>query len=240
MKGTGNQVKPNLINGTAQLIGDDKSAAPGNQVIFPFRIQSDDIKNIKVKQLTFTITYNPTLLLPKSIVSKQNNVTIDWKEIVPGFITINAKGIDTSIEIQSGELCELECTALLGDSMQTKLRIAELSVEKGTLGTFSLTMNTPVFTLIDICDLPGRLMRIQGNLSLQLVSHGLAYEIVSQDKSTLEIYSTGGACLYTLHQGHLPAGMYTASLPTELPSGLYYAYLRSGRFSKILPFGFIR
>ena len=240
LKGTGNQVKPNLINGTAQLIGDDKSAAPGNQVIFPFRIQSDDIKNIKVKQLSFTISYNPTLLLPKSIVSKQNSVTIDWKEMVPGFITINAKGIDTTIDIQSGELCELECTALLGDSMQTRLRIAELSVEKGTLGTFSLTMNTPVFTLIDICDLPGRLMRIQGNLSLQLVSHGLAYEIVSQDKSTLEIYSTGGACLYTLHQGHLPAGMYTASLPAELPSGLYYAYLRSGRFSKILPFGFIR
>ena len=238
--GTGNLPKPTDVNGIAELIGDSQSAAPGETVIFPIRISSQNLAEMKLGAMTFDIAYNPSLLLPKTVRSKQNQLTITMAEMTPGILSFSIVSNDSIVNIQAGNLLEFECMALLGDAMTTPLTIKNQTVVKRTPGTCTLTTNEPMFLLKDVCDLPNRLIKPNGTFAIAKSMHSLIIDIALQDNTTLDVFAMDGSRITRLIDGSLSSGKYEYALPTELPSGVYVAVLRSGYHVRTLRFDHVR
>ncbi|MGA1250371.1 MAG: hypothetical protein ACO3YM_07835, partial [Candidatus Kapaibacteriota bacterium] len=178
--------------------------------------------------------------LPKAIKINQNGISGAMSENTPGILTIATKANDTNSRILAGNFIEIECMALLGDAMSTPLSISNQAFTKLTSGTCALTVNTPVFTLTDICDLPNRLVRVSGQLSLAKKQQALGIDIVSQDRTILNLYALDGSLIQTFVDGSLPSGHHELALPLDLPSGVYLAVLRSGPHVRTLSFGHVQ
>ncbi|MFM8840982.1 MAG: choice-of-anchor D domain-containing protein [bacterium] len=240
VKGIGNKPKPKDVNGSFDLIGESRSAAPGQTVIIPFKIASTTMQDMNIAGLSFEVTYNRSLLIPKSLKMNQQNITATMRENTPGVIRIETAANDTLTRLLTGDLLELECMALLGDAMSTPLAIGNQSFVKRTSGTCAVTVNTPIFSLTDICDLPNRLIKVQGQLAIAKKQNALSVDVFSQDKTILELYSMDGSLIECLINASLTSGNHEISLPKDLQSGFYMAILRSGTLVRTLPFGHIR
>lgn len=240
LTGIGNQPKPKDVNGAFDLIGESLSAAPGQTVNIPFKIASTNMQEMNISALSMNISYNRSLLLPKAIKINQNGISGTMSENTPGILTIATKANDTNSRILAGNFIEIECMALLGDAMSTPLSISNQAFTKLTSGTCALTVNTPVFTLTDICDLPNRLVRVSGQLSLAKKQQALGIDIVSQDRTILNLYALDGSLIQTFVDGSLPSGHHEFALPVDLPSGVYLAILRSGQHVRTLSFGHVQ
>ena len=238
--GIGNQPKPKDVNGSFDIIGESRIAAPGETVNFPIKIASTTIKDMNIESLSMNIAYNHTLLLPKTMRMKQQGITGTMSESTPGILTITTTSKDTNARILSGDFLDIECMALLGDAMNTPLTMSNLAFTKRTTGTCSLTVNTPTFTLTDICDLPNRLIKVNGQIALAKKQHILSIDIVSQDRTTLDLYGMDGSLFGHLVDGVISSGNHEIALPQDLPSGMYLAVLRSGRHIRTLSFGHVQ
>lgn len=161
-------------------------------------------------------------------------------ESTPGILTITTTANDTNARILSGDFLDIECMALLGDAMNTPLTMSNLAFTKRTTGTCSLTVNTPTFTLTDICDLPNRLIKVSGQIALAKKHHVLSMDIVSQDRTILDLFSVDGSLIGHLVDGVISSGNHEIALPRDLPSGMYLAVLRSGRHIRTLSFGHVQ
>ena len=240
MYGIGNLPKPKDVNGLAELVGDSQSAKPGATVIFPIRIISHKIEEMNLGSMSFDIAYNHSLLLPKVLRMKQSQLRGMMTESSPGKLTFTINANDTTSRILAGELLEFECMALLGDSMSTPLTIQNRTFVKRTPGICVLISNTPTFTLEDVCDLPNRLIRPNGKLSLAKISQSLSIEVFSQDRTILDIHAMDGSLISRMVDGSLTSGVHEFTLPVDLPSGMYVAILKSGHFIRTLPFGHVK
>ena len=238
--GIGNQPKPKDVNGSFDIIGESRIAAPGETVNFPIKIASTTIKDMNIASLSMNIAYNHTLLLPKTMRMKQLGITGSMSESTPGILTITTTANDTNARILSGDFLDIECMALLGDAMNTPLTMSNLAFTKRTTGTCSLTVNTPTFTLTDICDLPNRLIKVSGQIALAKKHHVLSMDIVSQDRTILDLFSVDGSLIGHLVDGVISSGNHEIALPQDLPSGMYLAVLRSGRHIRTLSFGHVQ
>jgi hypothetical protein len=238
--GIGNQPKPKDVNGSFDIIGESRIAAPGETVNFPIKIASTTIKDMNIASLSMNISYNHTLLLPKTMRMKQQGITGSMSESTPGILTITTTANDTNARILSGDFLDIECMALLGDAMNTPLTMSNLAFTKRTTGTCSLTVNTPTFTLTDICDLPNRLIKVSGQIALAKKHHVLSVDIVSQDRTILDLFSVDGSLIGHLVDGVISSGNHEIALPQDLPSGMYLAVLRSGRHIRTLSFGHVQ
>lgn len=240
ISGIGNLPKPTDVNGLAELIGDSQSAKPGATVTFPIRITSQNLAEMNLASMSFNIAYNRSLLLPKALRLKQSQLMGMMSESSPGILTFTINANDTNSKILAGNLLEFECMALLGDAMSTPLTIQNQTFVKRTPGTCTLTTNTPTFTLEDVCDLPNRLIRPNGKLSLAKINKSLSIEVFSQDRTILDIHAMDGSLISRMVDGSLISGVHEFALPIDLPSGLYVAILKSGHFTRTLPFGHVK
>ena len=240
ISGIGNLPKPTDVNGLAELIGDSQSAKPGETVIFPIRISAHNIAEMNLGSMSFDIAYNRSLLLPKVLRMKQSQLTGMMTESSPGILTFTVKANDTISRVLAGNLLEFECMALLGDSMSTPLTIQNRTFVKRTPGICVLISNSPTFTLEDVCDLPNRLIRPNGTLSLAKINQSLSIEIFSQDRTMLDIHAMDGSLISRMVDGSLTSGVHEFALPLDLPSGMYVAILKSGHFTRTLPFGHVK
>jgi hypothetical protein len=240
ISGIGNLPKPIDVNGLAELIGDSQSAKPGETVIFPIRISAHNIAEMNLGSMSFDIAYNRSLLLPKVLRMKQSQLTGMMTESSPGILSFTVNANDTISRVLEGNLLEFECMALLGDSMSTPLTIQNRTFVKRTPGICVLISNSPTFTLEDVCDLPNRLIRPNGKLSLAKINQSLSIEIFSQDRTMLDIHAMDGSLISRMVDGSLTSGVHEFALPIDLPSGMYVAILKSGHFTRTLPFGHVK
>jgi hypothetical protein len=240
ISGIGNLPKPTDVNGLAELIGDSQSAKPGETVIFPIRISAHNIAEMNLGSMSFDIAYNRSLLLPKVLRMKQSQLTGMMTESSPGILSFTVNANDTISRVLEGNLLEFECMALLGDSMSTPLTIQNRTFVKRTPGICVLISNSPTFTLEDVCDLPNRLIRPNGKLSLAKINQSLSIEIFSQDRTMLDIHAMDGSLISRMVDGSLTSGVHEFALPNDLPSGMYVAILKSGHFTRTLPFGHVK
>ena len=240
ISGIGNLPKPIDVNGLAELIGDSQSAKPGETVIFPIRISAHNIAQMNLGSMSFDIAYNRSLLLPKVLRMKQSQLTGSMTESSPGILSFTINANDTTSRILAGELLEFECMALLGDTMSTPLTIQNRTFVKRTPGICVLISNTPTFTLEDVCDLPNRLIRPNGKLSLAKINQSLSIEVFSQDRTILDIHAMDGSLISRMVDGSLTSGVHEFALPIDMPSGMYVAILKSGHFTRTLPFGHVK
>ncbi|MFM8455173.1 MAG: choice-of-anchor D domain-containing protein, partial [Ignavibacteria bacterium] len=240
ISGIGNLPKPTDVNGLAELIGDSQSAKPGATVTFPIRITSQNLAEMNLASMSFNIAYNRSLLLPKALRLKQSQLMGMMSESSPGILTFTINANDTNSKILAGNLLEFECMALLGDAMSTPLTIQNQTFVKRTPGTCTLTTNTPTFTLEDVCDLPNRLIRPNGTLSLAKINQSLRIEVFSQDRTILDIHTMDGSLISRMVDGSLTSGVHEFALPFDMPSGIYVAILKSGHFTRILSFDHVK
>ena len=240
ISGIGNLPKPIDVNGLAELIGDSQSAKPGETVIFPIRISAHNIAEMNLGSMSFDIAFNRSLLLPKVLRMKQSQLTGSMTESSPGILSFTINANDTVSKILEGNLLEFECMALLGDSMSTPLTIQNRTFVKRTPGICVLISNSPTFTLEDVCDLPNRLIRPNGKLSLAKINQSLSIEIFSQDRTMLDIHAMDGSLISRMVDGSLTSGVHEFALPIDMPSGMYVAILKSGHFTRTLPFGHVK
>ncbi len=240
ISGIGNLPKPTDVNGIAELIGDSQSAKPGETVIFPIRITSQNLAEMNLGSMSFDIAYNRSLLLAKKLTMKQSQLTGTMRESSPGILTFTIIANDTNSKILAGNLLEFECMALLGDAMSTPLTIQNQTFTKRTPGTCTLTTNAPTFTLEDVCDLPNRLIRPTGALSLAKINQSLMIEVFSQDRTTLDLHAMDGSLIARMTDGSLSTGKHDFALPGNLPSGVYVAILKSGHHIRTLPFDHVK
>jgi hypothetical protein len=171
---------------------------------------------------------------------KQSQLSGTMTESSPGILTFSVNANDTNSRILAGNLLEFECMALLGDAMSTPLTIQNRTFVKRTPGTCILISNSPTFTLQDVCDLPNRLIRPNGKLSLAKINQSLSIEVFSQDRTILDIYAMDGSLISRIVDGSLSSGVHDYTLPSDLPSGVYIAILKSGYFTRTLPFGHVK
>lgn len=240
ISGIGNLPLPTDVNGLAELIGDSQSAKPGDIVIFPIRISAQNIAEMNLGSMSFDIAYNRSLLLPKVLRMKQSQLTGSMTESSPGILSFAINANDTISRVLEGNLLEFECMALLGDIMSTPLTIQNRTFVKRTPGICLLTSNSPTFTLEDVCDLPNRLIRPNGKLSLAKINQRLSIEVFSQDRTMLDIHAMDGSLISRMVDGSLTSGVHEFALPIDMPSGIYVAILKSGHFTRRLPFGHVK
>jgi len=240
ISGIGNLPKPKDVNGLAELIGDSQSAKPGETVIFPIRISAHNIAEMNLGSMSFDIAFNRSLLLPKVLRMKQLQLTGSMTESSPGILSFTINANDTVSRILEGNLLEFECMALLGDTMSTPLTIQNRTFVKRTPGICVLIANSPTFTLEDVCDLPNRLIRPNGKLSLAKINQNLSIEVFSQDRTILDIHAMDGSLISRMVDGSLTSGVHEFALPIDMPSGMYVAILKSGHFTRTLPFGHVK
>lgn len=240
ISGIGNLPLPTDVNGLAELIGDSQSAKPGDIVIFPIRISAQNIAEMNLGSMSFDIAYNRSLLLPKVLRMKQSQLTGSMTESSPGILSFAINANDTISRVLEGNLLEFECMALLGDIMSTPLTIQNRTFVKRTPGICLLTSNSPTFTLEDVCDLPNRLIRPNGKLSLAKINQRLSIEVFSQDRTMLDIHAMDGSLISRMVDGSLTSGVHEFALPIDMPSGIYVAILKSGHFTRTLPFGHVK
>jgi hypothetical protein len=233
------------ITAVARLETESRMAAPGDTVRFPFRIISDDIQKAKIFRFAFDIQYNPTLLSPLRLLAEANQAgfNLSFSESTPpGRLTItleNPDKLSSTSFIQAGSFCQMEFIALLGDSVKTGIELSNQNITTIGNNKLNLSYGKAEFALKDVCQLPTRLIRLEGGLALRLgPAHTLEYEIVSQDPTAVQLYSMDGRLISVLQQGSLLPGAYSVSLPTGLIQGNYFAILRAGHFTKVLPFSF--
>lgn len=238
--GTGNQPRPKDVNGSFDLTGENTSAEPGQIIKIPFIINSTNMREMNISAVTINIAYNRTLLLPKKLIMLQSGISGTMSENTPGILTITTKANDTNSRILTGNYFDIECMALLGDAMSTPLTITNQAISKLTTGTCTMSVNTPIFSLMDVCNLPNRLVKVSGQLSLAKKQHALSIDIISQDRTILQLYALDGSLIQTMVDGSLTSGNHELPLPVDLPSGVYLAILRSGPHIRTLSFGHVQ
>ncbi len=237
---------PDTVRTSATIQIADGTAAVGETVVFPITVLSSDISLSKIYSMSVDVNYNPRLLMPKTvrIGSPQFGFTSTYTDIVPGQtrITIqNSDGLNSTMFINSGRLVEFECEALLGDQISTPLTISNETFSRIALSTTTVTQDAGVFTLSGDCALDSRKVLVGGAVTLlqKSVSRDnleLEFETVSEERTTLILYSGIGAAIETITDAELKYGKHSANVSVHsLSGGMYYAVLRTGTTVKVLP-----
>jgi hypothetical protein len=237
---------PDTIKTSATLQIASGTADVGERIIFPITLTSTDISLSKIYRMSVDVTYNPRLLMPKvvRIGSVQNSFTATFSDIVPGqtrIIIENPNGLNSTNFINAGVLAEFECEALLGDAITSPLTLSNETFARLALSTIAITEGSGLFTLSGDCALDRRKVLVGGFVYLlqKSVSRDnveLEFETVSEERTSLVLYSSVGEKIETIIDDLLKYGKHTATISLNtISGGIYFAVLRTGTSSKILP-----
>jgi len=222
-------------------------------VIIPVAIKSlgnRNIKQAKVSDIRISLRYNPTMLYPKSVslgsaLAASSNHVLKYEEGPPGLFNIHTI-VDTLTRINDGNLFEVKFLALLGNSMNSQILFEKLEIQSD----IDLTIDTVNGTLrlIGGCSLEERLLSLEGNFALYLISNNpimdiceLIAEIPLEEYTELEIYDINGNLMLQLMKGIYPPGKYKIEFSMEKYSaGIYIVNLKQGLLSSSIQLVFIK
>ncbi|MFH1050282.1 MAG: hypothetical protein V1779_05045 [bacterium] len=214
-------------------------------VIVPISIRNlgnRTLDEAKISNLVFGLRYNPTLLYPKtvSIGNAFTNSTkhiLEFDETPPGLLNINCV-VDTSDKISNGVLFNIKFLALLGNNIKTAIIFENMEI-KSSIEIIPDTSGG-CFKLIGACSLDERLLNIEGNLNLSLISENpimndvgeFEVELPFEANTELVLFDVNGNCITTLMNGIYPPGKYFINFNTEkFSAGIYIALLKHGTSS---------
>lgn len=140
------------------------TAEPGKTAAFTlslFSKSSDPFSASEISKFSFILKYNSTLLYPKSIRAigafANNQATIKQEEKVGGELTITIEPTDMT-KFTDGEIAYVEFTALLGNSISTKVTISEITIESPN--DIEMEVTDGEFELVGGCMLSRRLLQV--------------------------------------------------------------------------------
>lgn len=236
---------------TATLQIGSGTANVGERISFPLTITSTDIQLSRIIRFAIDVSYNPRLLMPRSvrIGSAQTGFTASYSDVTPGQTTITVAHPDGTAAtqfIQPGAFAELECEALLGDELTTPLTLSKPNITRAPLPTANKKANLTLgaagtFTLSGDCALDSRRVRVGGNVTLvQRAASSdvleLEFETVSEDHTSLAIYSSLGTLTRELYDGPLLSGKHSVQLQLNgISGGAYYVVMHTGTSVRVLP-----
>lgn len=237
---------PDTIKTSATLQIANGTAGVGERVTFPITITSTDINLSKIYRMTVDVRYNPRLLMPRAVRAgnQQTGFTATFADVVPGQTRItleNPDGLTSTQFVNAGTFAEFECEALLGDELTTPLTLSNETFARLALSTTALTEGSGVFTLSGDCALDSRKVVVGGTVTLTqkpISSNTIEFEFetVSEERTTLMLYSSLGLHVATLTDAELKHGKHSADLSLHtIANGMYYAVLRTGMSVRVLP-----
>ncbi|MBK9248315.1 MAG: choice-of-anchor D domain-containing protein [Ignavibacteria bacterium] len=227
------------------------TANVGERVTLPLTISSTDIQLSRIFRFAIDVTYNPRLLMPRAVRvgAAQTGFTASYADVTPGQTTITVShpdGVAATQFIQPGAFAELECEALLGDELTTPLTVSNPNISRSVLPTANkkptiILGAAGTFTLSGDCALDSRRVRIGGNVTLlQRASTSevleLEFETVSEDHTSLAVYSSLGMLTREIYNGPLLSGNHSVQLELNgISGGAYYVVMRTGTSVSVLP-----
>lgn len=236
---------------TATLQIGSGTANVGERISFPLTITSTDIQLSRIFRFAIDVSYNPRLLMPRAvrIGAAQAGFTASFADVTPGQTTITVShpdGLSSTQFIQPGAFAELECEALLGDELTTPLTLSNPNITRAPLPTANKKANLTLgsagtFTLSGDCALDSRRVRVGGNVTLvQRAASSdvleLEFETVSEDHTSLAVYSSLGTLTRELYAGPLVSGKHAVQLDLSgISGGAYYVVMHSGTSVRVLP-----
>lgn len=189
-------------------------------------------------QIDVVLSWRYTMLLPGQAAASVNGM---GAQIVSDKITSDRRTVHLAFSgatfPSNGELGSLNAQVLLGDRLQTDLRIDSVGIASPPNRIYAITTDHGTFTLLGICPIDGdRLIEFGGALKLGSVRpnpvNGIAQVDLSTDRDgavELKLYDLLGTEQRMVYSGTLTAGSYTVTLDgTGLTPGLYICELQSG------------
>ncbi len=188
-----------------------------------------------------SIRFNRTMLYPLRVV-KEGTLSADMPDVIMSYDhgsgTVTLAGSGAALRSGSGPLARVEALVLLGDALETPVDIDPAF--DFTSGSARVAVRTPgAFHLVGYCMGAGnRLVRINGSFQLQQnhpnpfnPSTDIRYSIAEDGPVRLTVHDAWGRDVATLVDAPQTAGPHMVRFDAaELPSGVYFYRLVSGRF----------
>jgi hypothetical protein len=221
------------------LYWSDAAARAGERVPLRLMIERERIESGRDIDLTTTLLFDASLLVPKEIRPTADGLTARFvgtpsRSGKEGSVTVEVLGTLPA----SGSVAEVSAVAALGSDSTTTLSVGAGSARFVDTGDTIAVADTVdgVFRLLDFCTTGGaRLIAVGGASRLVLLgpnpvhaSVPVELELVETGRVRLYVTSATGAIVGTLLDDRLDPGVYRATLDvTSMPSGLYLLVLET-------------
>ena len=233
----GEGIPQSIVNATLS-IGTIKGKAK-ERVLIPILLQTD-IGAADAGSYLGTISFNRTMLFPHNVVkentlSSQMNVAMSYDHKL-GEVTLTATG--GKVAAGTGVLVYIECEVLIGDNLETPLRIG--SQFDFTSGRAKVNQRTDgMFMLEGYCFCEGnRLMKVDGVFRLWQNYPNpfnpktvIRYQLAEEAHTVLSITDAYGQEMIRAVDTWQSPGMHRVEIDaSELSTGVYYYTIRSGKY----------
>jgi photosystem II stability/assembly factor-like uncharacterized protein len=214
-------------------LGDDIVGSPGDRITIPILLDGD-LAAAAVHDLQLELRFNPRLLKPLAARSTLAGVSATLLADDSRFP--NGEGriimLASASALPSGRVAELDMTMLLGDVLVSDLSIAAAPIAGTTFNPDTLTVTS------SFCEADARRVLVGGSGILKIDPNPardqvtIDIETAAAGVTTLSLYNGLGQEIGRPLEREIPAGRSSIVVELgDLPDGIYFAVLRSGRFS---------
>lgn len=220
---------------------------PGDRIGVPVVLQSNDMATAGITSMVALLRYDPTLLAPHSVEvgNAATGFTASVSESVPGLATVTVSG--GSNTLANGTAFTVVFDVLLGSAVSTPLVFDTDNTSVASAVPVVLSAANGMVILSEFCSSDQRIIGIGNSPILALTerpesgSMSFVVRLPADDPATLDIYDSFGRTVASPFSGQLPTGISTITADSRtLPSGLYFAVLRSGTIVRIVRFTIVR
>lgn len=204
-------------------------------------VDNYDIKQTELSQSELYFSYNPTLLIPKSVsigsslINDIGNI-VTFEEIQEGFLKVVIKHNDFN-QIEYGNWLNLDFMGLAGNSQSTKVKLDSIIFTSLTEISYTETEEGE-YTMIGECDVNGTRnlsiktvapLRFETGSLINKESDNLIFEVISNENSKVNIYNQYGDLVNKVIDNNLPFGFYKVPINfNSYPNGLYFIKFENG------------
>ncbi len=245
LKGNGIFTSPpgdsTIITGVLKVVGG--AANLGKTVIFPIILTSDSLNFAQISSLSFDLSFNGSMLMPRSITAGSNlsaGFNPQFTENKPGLLSINIENPSFSTILKSGEIALLHCEALLGNAVSTPLIASSPQAIQSGNKIKIIIAQPDSFTVTGICPPKDRIISLNRPTALAIKTNNgmleVTADIQTNDFTTLQLYDILGRKQAELLSGELSIGKHTINIERKLlRNNAYFLVLRSGVINHTLP-----
>jgi|GEM_PF-2829240 len=231
-----------------------KTELPGTKIKYTIRLTGNnnyDIKQTELIKTEFYISYNGSLLIPKSIakgsaITNDVNAEITFDEYNIGFTKITLDKTNSQL-LSNGDWIEIEFLSLLGNAQTTNITLDSIIFNSGTTLTY-IEEEKGVYNLVGECDINGdrkielitnfkRLKLINGNLITDNNKNTIEFEVLSNEPTVINIYNIYGEIVEDLINKELKTGVQNLNLNlNKYSNGMYFIRMINGIRTETLKF----
>ena len=245
-KSTGLPPDTSAIPGVLRIAGGQADA--GKIVSLPVSLTSDSLALAQITSLTFTLMFNGTMLMPRSMNAGADlppGCRVRFTESSPGTLTVEITDPVNFSLLRAGELAVLNCEALLGNAVSTPLALSPPRVIRSGRNVRITLAQPEIFTLTGECPPQERLIDLGRRAGLAVHAAGgdveITADVPSNDATSIVLYDNLGRVAAVVLSGELPVGSHVVRIAgNSLPDGAYYLVMRSGAVARTLPFALVR